>query len=360
LVDSLNQLGVSGIPLTFAIDEYGVIRRAKLRLSEADRIEQDFLSKTFEPPAGMQRPTSPPRAPDLAALERAAAAGGPAAWQRYGNALFVWGGPQRLDDAIAAYQKVLEVDPEDGAAQFRLGVAYRARYDSSLRHPDDFQAAVSHWARALDIDPNQYIWRRRIQQYGPRLAKPYPFYDWVETARSEIRARGETPVELPVEPRGAEIAQPSKDFETSRQPERNPDPKGRILRDDQNLIELESAVVPPAAEPGGALRVHLVFSPNQGRRAHWNNEADPLEVWMNAPPGWTLSRKLLSTPNPPRPVSVEEREVELEVRAPDQAAPGTETIQGYALYYVCEDVDGACLYRRQDIEIPVRVRAASD
>ena len=43
-----------------------------------------------------------------------------------------------------------------------------------------------------------------MQQYGPRLDKPYPFYDWVETAREEIRARGETPSPLRVEPAGAE------------------------------------------------------------------------------------------------------------------------------------------------------------
>ena len=61
-----------------------------------------------------------------------------------------------------------------------------------------FQRAIDAWGQALAIDPNHYIWRRRIQQYGPRLIKPYPFYDWVEQAAREIRARGETPVELAV------------------------------------------------------------------------------------------------------------------------------------------------------------------
>jgi hypothetical protein len=39
------------------------------------------------------------------------------------------------------------------------------------------QKAVQYWTMALDMDSNQYIWRRRIQQYGPRLEKPYSFYD---------------------------------------------------------------------------------------------------------------------------------------------------------------------------------------
>ena len=50
----------------------------------------------------------------------------------------------------------------------------------------------------------------RIQQYGPRLDKPYPFYDWVPTAIEEITARGETPVDLSVELVASEFAEPSQ------------------------------------------------------------------------------------------------------------------------------------------------------
>src|SRR5579863_2369784 len=92
---------------------------------------------------------------------------------------------------------------------------------------DDFRAAVEAWGTALDLDPNQYIWRRRIQQYGPRLDKPYPFYDWVVAAEAAIRKRGEAPIVLPVRPDGAEIAQPIKSFATTREVPVNPDPKGR-------------------------------------------------------------------------------------------------------------------------------------
>ncbi len=37
------------------------------------------------------------------------------------------------------------------------------------------------------------------------------------------------------------------------------------------------------------------------------------------------------------------------------AAAGPRTLAGYALYYVREDVNGTCLYRRQDFEIGFRV-----
>ena len=59
-------------------------------------------------------------------------------------------------------------------------------------------------------------------------------------------------------------------------------------------------------------------------------------------------------PNPPETVSNETRTVELEIKAPDDAA-GRYELPGYALYYVCEDVNGICLYRRQDVTLVVEV-----
>src|SRR5207249_7023097 len=140
--------------------------------------------------------------------------------------------------------------------------AYRTRCDSDGRVGDDFRRAVEYWAAALDLDPNQYIFRRRIQQYGPRLDKPYPFYDWVVTARQEIRARGETPVNLSVEPGGAEFAAPVKTFDVSQAPIATPpDPRKRILEDDR-FIRIETVTVPSAIAPGTSARAHVVFRPN--------------------------------------------------------------------------------------------------
>src|SRR5262249_27307617 len=153
-------------------------------------------------------------------------------------------------------------EASDGAAHFRLGVAYRKRYDSDARQTGDFQRAVDEWKAALDLDPNQYIWRRRIQPYGPRLDKPYSFYDWVITARADRRKRGETPVPLAVEPGGAEFAQPSKAPEPSATEHEAPDPRGRVTRDTRKLIGVETAVVPPTKATGAAARVHVEFRPN--------------------------------------------------------------------------------------------------
>jgi hypothetical protein len=161
---------------------------------------------------------------------------------------------------------------------------------------------------------------------------------------------------LAVEPGGAEFAYPREDFDspTGNQPE--PDPRGRIHRDESAFILVETTVVPPVLAPGEAARVHVVFRPNQANKAHWNNEVGELECWVAPPVGWTVDQQRLSTPNPPETVSLETRKIEFELRSPKNAQPGKKVLSSYALYYVCEDVSGTCLYRRQDIEIPLAVR----
>ena len=103
------------------------------------------------------------------------------------------------------------------------------------------------------------------------------------------------------------------------------------------------------------MRVHLVFHPNANVRGHWNNEAEPMQVWVRPPDGWTVDRRLHTVPNAPTAASLETRRVEFEVRVPDDAAAGVTRLPAYALYNVCEGADGTCLYRRNDAAIEVRV-----
>ncbi len=223
LHDPINLLEAPAVPIVVAIDEHGIVRAVRPRL---ETFEADFLDKTFADDA---RPGAPRSAgpPDPASLRRKAEANpDAAAWRAVGDALTIWGGAERCDQAIDAYSRALALDASDKNALFRLGVAHRMRHESAGRRPGDFQAAIDAWGRALALDPNQYIWRRRIEQYGPRLAKPYAFYDWVVPAKAEISRRGETPVPLTVEPYGSELAGPVRDVraEASRQP--NPIPRG--------------------------------------------------------------------------------------------------------------------------------------
>ena len=279
LHDPINVIENRAVPIFVAIDEHGVVRSTRPKI---DTLAADFLDVEFPAPAESNDSPADSLAsatpPDLSALRAAAESQNrAAAWQRYADAQALWGPAAQREQAIAAYEKAIRSKPSgksvDGDRHFRLGTAYRMRYDSPFRQAGDFQAAADHWGRALAIDPNQYIWRRRIEQYGPRLNKPYPFYDWIETAQREITARGETPVELQTPLTESEIARPGRSLVAAgNQPEgaaaaepKSPDPEGRINRDSQDLIQAEVAVVPAKIKPGGTARVHITFRPNVER-----------------------------------------------------------------------------------------------
>jgi len=354
LVDSLNLLGVPAVPITLAIDEQGIIRFINPKLDGAAQFLKEFLEQTNGAPN--TRPSTKPEPPDLRQLRPPTNDVTAENWRTYADALFLWGGADRIDEAIGAYVQSLQLATKDAPTHFRLGVAFRKRYDSRQHHPDDFQMAVNHWNAALALNPNQYIWRRRIQQYGPRLDKPYSFYDWVNTAREDLRARNETSVGLAVEPAGAEFANPVRHFLSAVPSGKETDPSGRTLRDRGDYIRVETTAVPPSISPGSSTRFHIVFRPNSLKKAHWNNEAETLVLWISPPRGWRLDNRYFTIANPPQPVSQEVRRIEVEAKSWENAPPGVVSIPGYALYYVCEDVNGTCLYRRQDIELKVEIR----
>lgn len=137
-------------------------------------------------------------------------------------------------------------------------------------------------------------------------------------------------------------------------PRRSPIPGGRVLRDEEEFVEVEAVAVPPRVAPGEVTRLHFSFEPIVRTESHWNNEAEPMALWLDPPEGWEVETRLLTHPLPPEIVSQETRVIEAEVRAPEALGRRAVTIPGYALYYVCEDVNGICMYRRQDVEVEVR------
>jgi hypothetical protein len=352
--DPINVLRLKGVPVSVAIDEYGIVRSTR---AQWETLETEFLERTFAPEAGS--PAGHLDSASLPSLEglqrRAEKSRSPDAWRELGDSCVLWGRPAKLDEAIEAYAKAHRISPDDGDALFRMGACHLMRYESERGLPTDFQRAVDLWSQAVSIDPNQYIWRRRIQQYGPRLAKPYPFYDWVEIAAREIKARGEEPTRLPVLPTGAELARPARHFGTDGRVFESPDPDGRVLRDTERLVIAEITVVPPTVRPEESVRVHVTLRPNGARKVHWNNEAGPVRLWIEKRPGWDVQPRLLETPPTEKPESTEPRHLEFEVRAASKAK-GRSGLSAYVLYYVCEDVDGTCMFLRQDIVIPVKVR----
>jgi len=351
LHDPITKTGLTAVPLLTAIDEWGVVR---LTNPDLDTFEREFLERDFPKPVSLPE-TGPASPPDPRALLAEARAKNSAdAWRAYGDSVLLFGPKNGQAGALEAYRHAVTANPADGASHFRLGVAYRMRYDSPARQGGDFQAALDAWGAALALDPNQYIWRRRIQQYGPRLDKPYPFYDWVDEGRAAIRARGETPVALAAEPTGAETAAPLKELSPAA-PVPEPDPRAKVTRDTGRFVRIETALAPGSVKPGEATRLHFVFRVNPARKAHWNNEAEPLRVWLDVPPGWETEQRLIEAPNPQIATSSEVRQMSVELRAPKFVPTGPATLSGYALYNVCEDVNGVCLFRRQDVRVRIQV-----
>lgn len=353
LHDPINVMQVTGVPIEIAIDEYGIVRSTRPSLKT---FEKDFLNYTFTPdsPQAVPEPAKAAR-PDLAAMRRRAENSQSSLdWRKLGDALVFWAEPDQIEKAMEAYKKAVEIDPTDSDAHFRLGVCYRMRSESPKPMPNDFKTAVDYWTKARRSKPNQYIWRRRLEQYGPRLEKPYPFYNWVETAAKEIESRGQKPVKLQILPTGSEIATPARSFDADRSDIKEPDPQGRIFRDEESLVQAEITIVPQNIKPAQTARVHITFRPNQKLHAHWNNEAQPLKLWIDPPQGWKTNSRLLTAPQGKKPETSEPRTLEFELLAPADAK-GKTTLNAYALYYVCEGLDGVCFFLRQDIPINLTV-----
>ncbi len=364
-VDSLNLLDLKVVPVVVAIDESGVVRHTRLRPNGLAKKFVDVEYRETTVPEGYNVVTEldPQQLQDRAEKSHTSTA-----WRDLGDACFLaapGGGLAHSCDPVAAYEKAVELDPKDGRAQFRLGVALRHRSESRARHAGDAQAAVERWGLALAIDPDQYIRRRRIQQYGPRLDKPYNFYFWVDEARQGIAARGETPVALSVEPFGSELAPPvergqraddgrSEGRGTSQTKACRSD-SSRLARDTQGFVSVDTMVTPARVRPGHQVRARATFRVNDRTRPYWNNEADDLTMCAAAVSGTELGEATSSWPNPEQPETREDRTLEFELSLDEGVKPGPLKISAYALYYVCENKGGKCRYLRQDFSLTVHV-----
>lgn len=336
--DPITQNGIAVVPVFVGIDEYGIVQSTRLRPNGLSA----FVAKKTDKPAE----PAPKLDGSINHREIAEQENHQQHWVDWGDQelLFRPHGGESLDNAISAYSSAVKLDPENGAILFRLGVAYRMRYDEESHADEDFDNASQKWSEALASNPNQYIWRRRIQQYGPRLDKPYPFYDWVEQAISDIEKRGETPIELKVPLTQSELAGRSRPSYSSDA--ENPDPTGKIIRDEGQYIQIQSTTVPAMVAEGKPTTIHFRLVPKE---AKWNNESTPLTIWIHSEDA-DLTAQLLQFDNPEQATSSENRNLELDLMVKKGATECT--VAGFALYNVCLE-DGTCVYRRQDFSFNV-------
>ena len=310
LADPYNDLGISAVPITLLIDQHGIIRYRNPKPKDL----QKFLVTEY-PNNAKQQPV------------------------------------KLLPKSINSLKKIIAQEPKNTAAFFRLGVAHRMRFDTDNPEPNDFEQAMRHWQTALALNPNQYIWRRRIQQYGPRLDKPYSFYDWVTIARKDITQRGETPYPLIAEPSGAEFAIPSRSTKKVVPKKTvHPDPQGQVTRDTKNLVSSRSVVVFSTSKKKSAVRVHLTFQPSI--QTTWTNDAGHISFHLGLDTQVQI-QDFKVPPPPKKDSSSETRVIEFEIHPLDgKALP--ESISGSAFYYVCTKSDHTCQYLRQDITISLK------
>jgi hypothetical protein len=147
LADSLDLLNLETVPLTLAVDEYGIVRFSELPMSAAKTIEQTFVNQTYPKPAALP----PADAPDLSVLKAATGRNTAAAWRAYGDALGVFGSDSPWSDVIGAYQHAAQLEGGDAHAVSARQRVSQARF--LARQPADFQDAERHWAQALEPIP---------------------------------------------------------------------------------------------------------------------------------------------------------------------------------------------------------------
>ncbi|MDF1839511.1 MAG: hypothetical protein P1V35_16705 [Planctomycetota bacterium] len=361
LWDPFNTLGVEYVLIASFVDAHGIVRATGLSPKDPERLRALIDAKN-SPPDGDWKAAEPWVTPSMGRTRIAHRPGSLEA-VKASMSRVLWPVPETspskaaLDELVGQTEKRLAASDVQAADHFRAGVARRLRFDSSHGSQGDGQAAIDHWVQALTRNPNQYIWRRRIQQWGPRLDKPYPFYDWVNQAFSDLKERGQPHAPLQTVLSGSEVAGkrgPAR-AETSEQVE--PDPGGKLERDGGVLVGIECASAPhsdivnPDASPSEkSARVHLSIKPLAG--SQWTPDTDAAQVWIQAPEGWRMDNKLQTFPQPTEASTKKRLALDFEIHAPKEARKGTLT--GYVVYSICKP-DGVCLFRRQDFSLDVRV-----
>ena len=165
LVDPYNLLAATRVPITVFIDEWGVIRKIGPQMDEVE----DFLAQTY-PPSSQPGP----ELRDLSQLEKRTEENTAESWRAYASALGLWGEGAQIDEAIAAYQRAVQIEPDDGPTHFHLGVTYRKRYDSDQRQPEDFRRAVEHWGKAWILIPTSTSGVVEFNSMDPAWTSPIP------------------------------------------------------------------------------------------------------------------------------------------------------------------------------------------
>ncbi|MFQ5655771.1 MAG: hypothetical protein ACE5GW_13705, partial [Planctomycetota bacterium] len=120
-------------------------------------------------------------------------------------------------------------------------------------------------------------------------------------------------------------------------------------------VAVESIVAPARVRPGDRVWVRLSFRLAGKTPPWWNNEGDPLRLWVDLPESLVLEGGIFVHPAPEKPETRELRVLEFEAQVKRATADGSLRIPAHAIYGICDDIGGACRFLRQDLQVEVRV-----
>ncbi len=351
LHDAMNVIGIENVPLIVAIDEHGIVRA---RNPDLDQLEEQFTAKTFDPPGALP-PIDVKELPDPRVTRRLASeARRNPEWRKHGQALVFAGKPKQINEAITAFQHAIDDERGDAESWFAQGVAYRIRHDLAEREAGDFQAALDAWREAAHLEPNNAIYRCRLQQYGPCIDKPFAFYDWIGTACKEIAERGDAPIDLACEPTGTETESPLSKFRYRKRAGPESEALGTAALDRRPIVEVSYACAAQADKRKGSvvqIYVNCRLAPESG--ATWSNEGEPMQMWIEKPKTGRLGTRYLRYPQPQEPRTLDERVLSFPLRL--SGAKSSMTLEATLLYSVHDGPNAPAQPMKQDLRIKVSV-----
>ena len=96
----------------------------------------------------------------------------------------------------------------------------------------------------------------------------------------------------------------------------------------------------------GTGTMYLGFHLDPLYRVHWNNEVDPVEFEITAPPGVTVTPTRGVGPDPVEPADADPREFLVEVDGEQH-----DTLELTVRYYACDDALTFCIPAKQDYRV---------
>lgn len=194
LHDPYDFSSADNLPTVLAVDGKGLIR---LINPSPDTIDREFVKKKFK--VGKFEVRAPQlELPDPRALKRMAVESREGSIERQlGDALILAGTLVELDEGLRTYSRILQKDPKDSVAFFRLGVGLLTRSETSEAEESDRVSALESLRNAAALSPKNLMFRARVAEFDPKSAKPIPGVDfdrWVKLARDAGKTgRDDTP-----------------------------------------------------------------------------------------------------------------------------------------------------------------------